>query len=127
MRTEMNHWRAVCRQTCKHGSAGDGWKRTRCAPRQPSTRLLKRVVEDAQVPDLRLKLDPGSRKSGVAIVNQTSGQVVFAAEIEHRGEVINRLWMREGRFGAVAAQERPDTASPDFSTGRDQRDGYHLH
>jgi 5-methylcytosine-specific restriction endonuclease McrA len=46
------------------------------------------VVEDVQVPDLRLKLDPGSRKTGVAIVNQASGQVVFAAEIEHRGPAI---------------------------------------
>jgi hypothetical protein len=34
------------------------------------------VVEDVQVPDLRLKLDPGSRKTGVAIVNQASGQVI---------------------------------------------------
>jgi 5-methylcytosine-specific restriction endonuclease McrA len=58
--------------------------------RAPLTIILKRVVEDVQVPDLRLKLDPGSRKTGVAIVNQTSGQVVFAAEIEHRGEAIKQ-------------------------------------
>jgi 5-methylcytosine-specific restriction endonuclease McrA len=56
----------------------------------PFTIILKRVVEDVQVPDLRLKLDPGSRKSGVAIVNQGSGQIVFAAEIEHRGEAIKQ-------------------------------------
>jgi hypothetical protein len=42
------------------------------------------------VPELRLKLDPGSRKTGVAIVNQASGQVIFAAEIEHRGEAIKQ-------------------------------------
>jgi hypothetical protein len=58
--------------------------------RVPFTILLKRVVEDVQVPDLRLKLDPGSRKTGVAIVNQESGQVIFAAEIEHRGEAIKQ-------------------------------------
>ncbi len=57
--------------------------------RAPFTIILKRVVEE-QVPDLRLKLDPGSRKTGVAIVNQGSGQVVFAAEIEHRGEAIKQ-------------------------------------
>jgi 5-methylcytosine-specific restriction endonuclease McrA len=56
--------------------------------RAPFTIILKRGVEDVQVPDLRLKLDPGSRKTGVAIVNQGSGQIVFAAEIEHRGEAI---------------------------------------
>jgi 5-methylcytosine-specific restriction endonuclease McrA len=58
--------------------------------RAPLTIILKRVVEDVQVPDLRLKLDPGSRKTGVAIVNQASGQVVFAGEIEHRGEAIKQ-------------------------------------
>jgi 5-methylcytosine-specific restriction endonuclease McrA len=88
MRTEMNHWRAVCRQTCKHGSAGDGWKRTRCAPRQPSTRLLKREIENPTIPDLRLKIDPGSKISGVAILDQNTGEIVFAAEITHRGSAI---------------------------------------
>jgi 5-methylcytosine-specific restriction endonuclease McrA len=58
--------------------------------RAPLTIILKRVVEEVQVPDLRLKLDPGSRKTGVAIVNQVSGQVIFAAEIEHRGEAIKQ-------------------------------------
>jgi 5-methylcytosine-specific restriction endonuclease McrA len=58
--------------------------------RAPLTIVLKRVVEEVQVPELRLKLDPGSRKTGVAIVNQASGQVVFAAEIEHRGEAIKQ-------------------------------------
>jgi hypothetical protein len=42
------------------------------------------------VPDLRLKLDAGSRTTGVAIVNQGSGQIVSAAEIEHRGEAIKQ-------------------------------------
>jgi 5-methylcytosine-specific restriction endonuclease McrA len=58
--------------------------------RVPFTIILKSIVEEVQVPDLRLKLDPGSRMSGVAIVNQGSGQVVFAAEIEHRGEAIKQ-------------------------------------
>src|SRR5262245_9268719 len=58
--------------------------------RAPFTIILKRVVEEVQLPELRLKLDPGSSKTGVAIVNQTSGEVVFAAEIEHRGEAIKQ-------------------------------------
>jgi len=94
--------------------------------RAPLTIILKRVVEEVQVPDLRLKLDPGSRKSGVAIVNQASGQIVFAAEIEHRGRQSSRLWKRGERFGAAAAQERPDTASSDFSTGGEQKGGCRL-
>jgi 5-methylcytosine-specific restriction endonuclease McrA len=58
--------------------------------RVPFTIILKRAVEEVQVPDLRLKLDPGSRKTGVAIVDQKSGQVIFAAEIEHRGQSIKQ-------------------------------------
>lgn len=56
--------------------------------RIPFTIVLKRSVEDIQMPDLWLKIDPGSRKTGLAIINQQSGQIVFAAEIEHRGQVI---------------------------------------
>jgi RRXRR protein len=58
--------------------------------RAPLTIILKRVVEEVQLPELRLKLDTGSRKTGVAIVNHGSGQVIFAAEIEHRGEAIKQ-------------------------------------
>ena len=56
----------------------------------PFTIILNRVVEDAQALDLRLKIDPGSKKTGLAIVNQTSGQIAFAAEIQHRGQAIKK-------------------------------------
>ncbi|PCI27720.1 MAG: HNH endonuclease, partial [SAR324 cluster bacterium] len=39
----------------------------------------------------RIKIDPGSKKTGVAIVNDRSGEVVFAAELEHRGQRIKSL------------------------------------
>ena len=56
--------------------------------RFPFTIILKAPRPDAQVQPLRLKLDPGSRSSGLAIVNDASGEVVFAAEIAHRGEKV---------------------------------------
>ncbi|MFY9224703.1 MAG: RNA-guided endonuclease IscB [Blastocatellia bacterium] len=56
--------------------------------RFPFTIILKREVTDPQLQTYFLKLDPGSKKTGIAIVNQQTGEVVFAAEIEHRGEVI---------------------------------------
>jgi len=55
--------------------------------RFPFTIILKRVVEPDPHP-LRLKLDPGSKKTGIAMVNDQSGEVVFAAELEHRGQKI---------------------------------------
>ncbi len=56
--------------------------------RFPFTIKLKQEVSNPTLQPYQLKLDPGSKKTGVAIVNQTTGEVVFAAEIEHRGQTI---------------------------------------
>ena len=54
---------------------------------QPFTIILKEAVPiETPTPRLRLKLDPGSSTTGVAVVDEATGRVVFAAEIEHRGE-----------------------------------------
>lgn len=56
--------------------------------RVPFTIRLLRPVEEAKLQPFRLKLDPSSRTTGLALVNDTSGQVVFAAEITHRGQQV---------------------------------------
>ena len=38
---------------------------------------------------LRVKIDPGSKVTGIAIVDDKTGKVIFAAEIFHRGEHIH--------------------------------------
>ncbi len=58
--------------------------------RYPFTLILKKQVQEPEVPALRIKLDPGSRTTGIAIVNDTSGEVVFAAELSHRGQQIKK-------------------------------------
>jgi 5-methylcytosine-specific restriction endonuclease McrA len=58
--------------------------------RVPFVIILRREVENVETPDLKLKIDPGSKTTGLAIINQRSGEIVFAAEIEHRGEAIKR-------------------------------------
>ena len=45
--------------------------------------------ESGEVQPLRLKLDPGSKKTGVALLNEVTKKVVFAMEIEHRGMAIS--------------------------------------
>jgi len=55
--------------------------------RYPFTIILKHPVDKAPEP-LRIKIDSGSKKTGIAILNDAEGEVVFAAEIEHRGELI---------------------------------------
>lgn len=56
--------------------------------RFPFTIVLKVAVEQPETQPLRLKLDPGSKTTGIAIVNDATGQVVFAAELTHRGQLI---------------------------------------
>lgn len=56
--------------------------------RYPFTVILKYAVPDTEIAPLRLKLDPGSKTTGIAIVNDASGEVVFAAELQHRGQRI---------------------------------------
>ena len=58
--------------------------------RYPFTIILGEAVENPQVQPLRVKLDPGSKATGIAIVNDASGEVVFAAELQHRGHEIKK-------------------------------------
>lgn len=53
--------------------------------RFPFTIILKREVADVVKPTFIIKLDPGSKKTGIAIVNQQTGEIIFACELEHRG------------------------------------------
>src|ERR1700694_5337555 len=56
----------------------------------PFTVILKTAVELPQVQPLRVKIDPGSHTTGIALVNDQSGQVLFAAELSHRGHEIKQ-------------------------------------
>ncbi|MDQ6660182.1 MAG: RNA-guided endonuclease IscB, partial [Chloroflexota bacterium] len=56
--------------------------------RYPFTIILHAAVEQPVLEPLRLKLDPGSRTTGIALLNDASGQVVWAGELTHRGHAI---------------------------------------
>ena len=78
----------------------------------PFTIILKREVENPSLPDLTLKIDPGSKTSGVALVNQATGDIVFAAEISHRGQAIkarleSRKALRRGRRNRKTRYRKP--------------------
>ncbi len=55
----------------------------------PFTIILKHKVDKNPEP-LRVKIDPGSKKTGIAVVNDDTGDIVFACEIEHRGSLIKK-------------------------------------
>jgi 5-methylcytosine-specific restriction endonuclease McrA len=63
----------------------------------PFTIILKRAVSDANAEPLRVKIDPGSKVTGLALVNARTGQVAWAAEVTHRGQrVRDALLARRG-------------------------------
>lgn len=58
--------------------------------RYPFTILFKEPKPDVPVPPLRLKIDPGSKTTGLAVVNDASGEVVWAAELAHQGQQVRK-------------------------------------
>ena len=81
--------------------------------RLPFTIILKdRAVEGSPVHKHRIKLDPGSKTTGVAIVQEETGHVVAAVEIEHRGQTIkaslkDRAAIRRGRRQRKTRYRKP--------------------
>jgi 5-methylcytosine-specific restriction endonuclease McrA len=70
--------------------------------REPFTIILKEPRPETTPEPLRVKIDPGSRTTGLAIVNDATGQVVWAAELTHRGHQVHerlvaRRAIRQGR------------------------------
>jgi hypothetical protein len=58
-------------------------------------RLRDRTRAASVIHDHRLKIDPGSQTTGIAIVQEDTNRVMFAAELTHRGEQIrDRLLAR---------------------------------
>jgi 5-methylcytosine-specific restriction endonuclease McrA len=76
--------------------------------RFPFTIILKYTVDQPTLEPLRVKIDPGSKTTGIAVVNDATGKVVFAAELSHRGQAIrNALLSRRGvRRGRRARHTR---------------------
>lgn len=69
--------------------------------RYPFTLIMKRVVQNIITYPLILKIDPGSKITGMALVNNRD-EVIWGMELEHRGAVIKdsletRLAVRRGR------------------------------
>src|SRR5712691_8196564 len=58
--------------------------------RYPFTLILKAPGEHSVLEPLRIKIDPGSKTTGLALVNDASGEVVFAAELTHRGQAMKK-------------------------------------
>ena len=71
--------------------------------RYPFTLIMKDAQLDTTPQPLCVKVDPGSKTTGIAVVNNATGQVVWAAEVSHRGSQVKgrldqrRIWRRSRR------------------------------
>jgi 5-methylcytosine-specific restriction endonuclease McrA len=91
--------------------------------RAPFTIILKREVSDVQTPDLQLKIDPGSKVTGMAIVNRQTGEVVSALEIEHRGHAIKKSLDERRGFRHCRRQRKTRYRKSRFKN-RGRRNGF---
>ncbi|HHV41678.1 MAG TPA: HNH endonuclease [Clostridiaceae bacterium] len=68
---------------------------------QPFTiRLKDRTVEESQLQPLRLKLDPGSKTTGVAVTEESDpdcGKTIYLAEIHHKPGIKKSLKQRQAQ------------------------------
>lgn len=79
--------------------------------RYPFTIILKSAVNNP-VNSLRLKIDPGAKTTGLAVVNDQTGEVIWAAELTHRGFAIresltNRRQLRRNRRNRKTRYRQP--------------------
>ncbi|MDJ0674334.1 MAG: RNA-guided endonuclease IscB [Calothrix sp. MO_167.B42] len=80
--------------------------------RFPFTLILKEIRPESPVSPLRLKIDPGAKCTGMALVNDSTGEVVFAAELKHRGFAIrdaltSRRQLRRSRRNRKTRYRKP--------------------
>ena len=78
----------------------------------PFTLILKESRPESPISPLRLKIDPGAKHTGIALVDDNSGEVVFAAELKHRGFAIrdaltSRRQLRRSRRNRKTRYRQP--------------------
>lgn len=100
---------AVARRLLSDGLAAV-WRR------YPFTVILKSASAESERPPetdgLRVKIDPGSRTTGLAVVDDTAGKLVWAAELSHQGYRVKerldkRRAIRRGRRSRKLRYRKP--------------------
>jgi 5-methylcytosine-specific restriction endonuclease McrA len=83
--------------------------------RYPFTIILKKALPQSPRQQLRLKIDPGSKTTGLALVHDASGEVVFAAELQHRGQAIKQVLEDRRQVRRNRRQRKTRYRKPRFS------------
>lgn len=92
--------------------------------RFPFTIILNCAVACLQIEPLRVKLDPGSKTTGITVLNDASGEVVFAAELHHRGHKIADAVARRRTIRRSRRQRKTRYRKPRFDNRRNQKPGW---
>ncbi|WP_013323717.1 RNA-guided endonuclease IscB [Gloeothece verrucosa] len=79
--------------------------------RIPFSIILKKEVNNSANP-LRVKIDPGAKTTGLSLVNDQTGEVIWAGELTHRGFAIresltSRRQLRRSRRGRKTRYRQP--------------------
>jgi hypothetical protein len=91
--------------------------------RYPFTLILKEG-EPAEEPEpLRLKIDPGSKTTGLAVINDATSQVVWAAEVTHRGQQV-KARLDQRRMCRRSRRQRHTRYRPARFLNRRRRTGW---
>ena len=92
--------------------------------RYPFTIILKKSIEKPDVETLRVKIDPGSRNTGIAVVNDANAEVVFAAVLTHRGEAIRKALEQRRAARRSRRQRHTRYRKPRFLNRRQRKEGW---
>lgn len=91
--------------------------------RYPFTIILKQEIANPEVQPLRLKIDPGSKVTGLAVVNDATGEVIFAGELHHRGEQIKAKLTTRRTLRRARRNRKTRHRAPRF-LNRKKKDGW---
>lgn len=84
----------------------------------PFTIILKQTIPAVQPMPLRLKIDPGSKTTGLALVHDASGEVVWGAELTHRGEIVRKRLADRASARRNRRQRKTRYRAPRFANRR---------
>lgn len=96
--------------------------RARVHRRTPFTiRLTDRAAEDSATQPVRLKVDPGARTTGLALIREArdgNQHVMWLAEVHHRGDRVREVLMQRRQFRRARRTRKTRNRPPRFQNRR---------
>src|ERR1051326_3889987 len=86
--------------------------------RFPFTIILTAQQSEVPVRPLRLKIEPGSKTTGLALVQDVTGEVVWAAELTHRGGKVRKHLAERRAVRRRRRQRKTRYRAPRFANRR---------